>query len=282
MPYHNSSIQPENSMDDISEILGLLTANVDNRNGYLQVQYPHAMPSTTPRIPRHLHYVFISTYEKKYSFDWLKLLSLKSAMYYIKPDLVTIHVTELEPEGIYWDEVKHKVSIRRWEHLTHIDGKKLQYVEHLSDYIRVCAVHEEGGIYLDWDCIVVNDVTPLLYFDTVFCEQSCALPQICLAAFMSAPGTPFMHEFLKHYHGDFRESAWIYNSQIVPHLLATKGRIAPKPLILPPPAFGFYWPVASRKVPGAADNFANTYLIHQYFSMQPQFWTEILDRKSVV
>lgn len=41
------------------------------------------------------------------------------------------------------------------------NGKALQNMEHRSDFVRVRAVHDLGGVYLDWDAHALRDLAPL-------------------------------------------------------------------------------------------------------------------------
>ena len=105
-----------------------------------------------------------------------------------------------------WEKQLPDYKILRWDETT-FDITKSDYVRaayeagkyaFVSDYVRLCALEEYGGVYLDTDIEVLRDFSGLLEgYRAVFGFES---GEKVMTAFMAAePGHPVIREFRSRY-----------------------------------------------------------------------------------
>lgn len=68
-----------------------------------------------------------------------------------------------EPTGFWWDEWKRLVSetdtqliMQEQRDVTQIFGKEVEHFAHKADVIRLEALRDYGGVYLDTDVLVLR------------------------------------------------------------------------------------------------------------------------------
>lgn len=131
---------------------------------------------TADVIPNQAHFVYILPDDKdNFNFQFSHFLSIYAAWYYWRPQAIFLHTNV--------DAARSEVArarngtVGKWnEHIfnlfnitintvltpTHAgNGKELVDMEHKSDFVRVKAVHDFGGVYIDWDVHTLRDVAPL-------------------------------------------------------------------------------------------------------------------------
>lgn len=77
------------------------------------------------------------------------------------------------------------------------EAKKYMYV---SDYCRLQALYDEGGLYLDTDCLVKKDFSPLMG-EKAFTGYGGDNRELAAHALAFPPGHPFIKECLDSYEG---------------------------------------------------------------------------------
>ncbi len=111
-----------------------------------------------------------------------------------------------------WDESNFNIQINRYVKEAY-EAKKFMYV---SDYARLLALYNEGGLYLDVDCRVKQDFSPLLAINRAFTGyggDNCELAA-CTLAFEA--GHPFLKECLDSYEDDqFLKEDGSYNQESI-------------------------------------------------------------------
>jgi hypothetical protein len=118
------------------------------------------------------HYIWIIEERSQLRLDFRTFISIYSTYYYSKPDIIYIH-TDATPEQ--WDEaqksddqwttgslnlppVKYHKAIVPYETNK---GIKIVDIKHRTDFMRVDAVLEFGGLYMDTDVLPIKDIRPL-------------------------------------------------------------------------------------------------------------------------
>lgn len=98
-----------------------------------------------------------------------------------------------------WDESNFDVHCNKYVEEAY-EAKKFMYV---SDYARLQALYNEGGLYLDTDCLVKRDFTPLLDIDdTAFTGFGGDNAELAAHALAFEKGHPFLKECLDSYEGE--------------------------------------------------------------------------------
>lgn len=98
-----------------------------------------------------LHYVFGMARDfggKPWSY--FHHLSVATAVAVNKPSEV-VFWHEHEPRGRWWDATRPLVTLRKIQAPTHVFDRPLLHPAHQADVVRLQAVIDEGGVYLDSD-----------------------------------------------------------------------------------------------------------------------------------
>ncbi|GAB1310822.1 Glycosyl transferase [Madurella fahalii] len=127
-------------------------------------------------IPNYVHFVYIlPDSSKDFNFEFSHFLSIYAAWFYWRPDSIFLHTNvRAGSESIVrarqglagkWNKLiftLFDIQINTVEVPTHAgNGVEIQGMEHKSDFVRVKAVYEFGGIYIDWDVHALRDIRPL-------------------------------------------------------------------------------------------------------------------------
>lgn len=113
-------------------------------------------------IPNILHFVFgmAPDFGGK-PFSLCHYLSVRSAVELNKPVQAIFHY-QYEPTGEWWDKAKPLLTLNIVAAPDSFMGQPLYHVAHKADVIRLQALKETGGIYLDLDTISVKPLTGFL------------------------------------------------------------------------------------------------------------------------
>ena len=113
-------------------------------------------------IPNILHFVFgmAPDFGGK-PFSLAHYLSVRSAVELNKPASAFFHY-QFEPEGEWWEKAKPLLTLNKIIAPDSFMGQPLYHVAHKADVVRLHALKETGGIYLDLDTISVKPLTDLL------------------------------------------------------------------------------------------------------------------------
>ncbi|KAK1978091.1 hypothetical protein LZ30DRAFT_784431 [Colletotrichum cereale] len=125
-------------------------------------------------IPNQVHYVWAQTdTSKDFLFTFEQYLSVYSAWYYWQPHTIYLHTNAHEStiararEGVASKWAMRMLAIpgmkvnRVEMPTTTRHGTRFSFDEHISDFARVRAVHDYGGVYIDFDIQPLRDVAVL-------------------------------------------------------------------------------------------------------------------------
>ena len=113
-------------------------------------------------IPNIFHFVFgMAADFGGRPFSLSHYIAIKSAVEVNKPIAVIFHY-EFEPVGEWWEKAKPLITLNKIKAPDSIMGMPLCHVAHKADVVRLRALKETGGIYLDLDTICVKPLHDLL------------------------------------------------------------------------------------------------------------------------
>lgn len=113
-------------------------------------------------IPNIFHFVFgIERNLDAKPFSLAHYIAIKSAAMVNDPTAILFH-HQYEPEGEWWEKVKPLLTLNKVEAPSAFMGRPIYHPAHKADVIRLLALRETGGIYLDMDTICVKPLTGLL------------------------------------------------------------------------------------------------------------------------
>lgn len=138
-------------------------------------------------IPKIIHYVWVGGQEKP--------KNIRLCMETWKKHLGDYQIIE-------WNEQNFDINSNKFVKQAY-EAKKWAYV---SDYIRAYAIYYYGGIYLDTDVLVLNDLTQFLEDKAFVGFENPEYP--FTAVFGAEKGHPFIYDILSYYDDiDFRFDA---------------------------------------------------------------------------
>ncbi|KAL4224960.1 hypothetical protein ACF0H5_015656 [Mactra antiquata] len=159
------------------------------------------------RVPNVAHYVWY----KRGEMTFIAFLSMLSVVRFVRPCVIMVH-GEL-PYGKYWDAITYFypnfVHIKR-DIPEDVFGTKIRINCHSSDIMRIEALIEYGGIYLDMDMVLVRPIDSLMDFPFVLSNQSSA--NLGSAFVMAERNATFLNLWMNEYRTDYQPNRYIYNA----------------------------------------------------------------------
>lgn len=127
----------------------------------------------SPTIPPIVHFVQLKEEQgSQLHFSFESFLALYAAYHYVEPTTIYIH-HDFSPEEIA-NASRHGSSWTR-QVLTALpspclrlnrvtppmeaNGRRIERVEHRSDFVRLEQLRQHGGIYLDWDVVTLRPLS---------------------------------------------------------------------------------------------------------------------------
>lgn len=171
-------------------------------------------------IPNKFHFIFGLTEDfGGKPFSLIHYLAIKSAYDLNNPEEINFYY-KYEPTGEYWDEIKPLLNLVKVEPPEEVYGNKLIHIAHKADIIRLQALYQKGGIYMDIDTICVKPFTDLLSNQSVMGIQGhITNPQqpygLCNAIILAEPENEFIGYWLSKYES-FNHKLWDTHSVQLP------------------------------------------------------------------
>lgn len=157
-------------------------------------------------IPRIVHFVF-GLEEQEEPFHFVHYLAIESARRMVRPEKIYLHYKHL-PWGPWWDRVAPFVTPVAVDLVADVLGADYssglvpdayRYAHH-SDFVRLDALIEHGGVYADIDVVFVRPLPDELFRAPFVIGAEAPTrdeltgefrPSLCNAVLMSEPGAPF-------------------------------------------------------------------------------------------
>lgn len=194
-----------------------------------RVTYGTTAPSRAA-IPNIVHFVYIlPDAEADFAFEFSHFLSLYATWFYWRPEQIYLHTNVLandtavtrarDGEAGKWNRLvlgHFDLTINTVEVPTHAhNGVKIKGMEHRSDFVRVKAVHDLGGIYIDWDVHPLRDVQVLREsgFRAVAGRQQGG--QINSGVFMSVRGGTMMRLWMEGMHQAYTGGWTTHSNEVI-------------------------------------------------------------------
>jgi mannosyltransferase OCH1-like enzyme len=182
------------------------------------VARPYDYQSDKP-VPKIVHYCWYGG-KRRSMFRFYHFISILSAYKFIKPEVIYFWY-DFIPQGNLWKDIRRRVPIIQTKHRpapTHIYYRSLsRYDQHQSDIVRLEAVMEYGGIYMDLDVVALKSFDPLLKYDTTMGYETS--DGLCNGIIISKPNAPFLRLWHLEY-ANFDDNSWAYHSVQLPAVLA--------------------------------------------------------------
>jgi hypothetical protein len=174
-------------------------------------------------IPNIIHFVY-GLKPQTEPLLFIEMCAILTAKAVHKPKLILLHY-HYEPFGRYWDIAKQFVKMNKVTLPEFIGDKPIKQFQHKADIVRLQALKEFGGVYLDIDTISVSPFGEMYNHKFVMGLQNPY--HLCNAVMLSEKNAEFIDIWLRYYEQAFIPDGWVEASlvlptklsQLVPHLI---------------------------------------------------------------
>lgn len=171
---------------------------------------------------RAIHFVF--GFKQAEEFPFYALIAVLSAQAY-HPHAKTFFFVCNEPRGPYWALVKDRVELVRVPDFHWFGIAPVHHYAHKSDVVRMLALAEIGGLYLDCDTITLRSMDELAAYEFVMGVQQTipgAMGGFCNAIMIGQRNSRFARRWLDTYqafNSKGRDLHWDFHSVKLPMYL---------------------------------------------------------------
>lgn len=175
-------------------------------------------PMTQTKIPKIVHFVY-GMKDRNPELDLIQYLSIKSAQEVIKPEKILFHYHYL-PTGEWFELIRPHLTLRQVDIPTKVFGNRVDHYAHRADVVRLEALKEFGGIYLDLDVIILKNLDHLLDEEFAMGHEGIGgWSGLCNAVILSRANAPFLQRWYETYK-HFDQKRWNHHSVLLPRLMA--------------------------------------------------------------
>ncbi len=165
-----------------------------------------------PAVPSILHFVY--GLKRREFFPYYAKLAVLSALHHNAGWHAYFHYRE-EPFGPHWDSVRPHLILNPVPDFAYFKTAPITHYAHKADIIRLLALKQMGGAYLDIDTLTQRPFAPLQQQSYVMGVQRSLPGQpggLCNAIMFAAPHAPFLELWLKqHRHFRSRGTDWLWD-----------------------------------------------------------------------
>ena len=122
-------------------------------------------------VPNIFHFVFgMAEDYGGMPFSLPHYLAIKSAADINRPEKIYFHY-EFEPSGEWWDKARPLLTLNKIKAPCQFMGRHICHVAHKADVVRLLALKEYGGVYLDTDTICLKPLHSLFDHSFIMGEE---------------------------------------------------------------------------------------------------------------
>lgn len=194
-------------------------------------------------IPNKVHFIQITWDSSPTELTFDAYLAIKAVILRVKPDDILIHHYNFDTSNEWYLKIKDHVTLVQHSLNDAVGPQRLNIsdflVQHQADVLRLHAVHQDGGIYLDSDVYAFKSFDQILATskDAVMGNEGANRYGLCNGVIIGRQGSRFLERWLDSYQ-TFTDTAWNYHSVRLPKILAAK---YPSEVCTLSPA-AFFWP----------------------------------------
>lgn len=170
---------------------------------------PPTVPTDVYVVPNIVHFVWFAPDNQK-PLSFINYLSIKSAHKIQRPEAILLHFNFL-PAGEWWERLLREVPITLVHKVApeEIHGQKISHAFHKGDVAKLEILVEYGGIYLDYDVIVLNSLDPVRKFDATLGKEK--PPKFIAGIIIGRKDALFLRLVYESYRDNYRWFDWDYN-----------------------------------------------------------------------
>ena len=218
----------------------------------------------------HVHFVYgLEAHSLATNFTLLSYLAILSAHRFHQPS-VTIHLHHHYRLTGHWFDSLHSqlgasLALHEVDDVQFVFDQPVHHYAHKADIVRLRALQQYGGVYLDADVITVRPLHPLLPYSAVLAEEPIGpgllnyattllvdgyggaaerlrgVDGLANAVILAHANSPFVASWYARY-SSFNSSRWDYHSCKLPLLMASERPPSVASDLLTLSAYAFYHP----------------------------------------
>jgi len=167
-----------------------------------------------------IHFVYgLKQVEDFPFFAFMAILSAQTR----HPNAETFVHIHFEPVGEYWQAIRDRVTIVRVPNFEWYGMAPVKHYAHKSDVVRMMALVELGGLYLDCDTVTLSNMDDLVAAHSCILGVQPSIPGamggFCNAIMLARRKSRFMIDWLSHYrsfNSKGRDIYWDFHSVKLP------------------------------------------------------------------
>lgn len=169
-------------------------------------------------VPNIVHFIWFADNSNR-EMSFLNYVSILSAYKVQQPDVIMFHCNFL-PSGKWWGKLWRTIPLKIVfkEKPREIHGQKIIHTFHMGDIAKMEVLIKYGGIYLDYDVVVVNSLDPLRHYDASLGKEK--PPKLIAGIIVACKNSLFLRMVYESYRDNYRPLDWDYNCARVAYKIA--------------------------------------------------------------
>ena len=171
--------------------------------------------------PPIIHYARLSHSASTFSLNFREYTSILSAFKFLQPKRIIFHVyTGTRLTGKYWEVINKwqgvEVEVNAMAPVRYLSGKRVGWIQHEADYIKLREVYRSGGVAMDFDVVIVNGSRLKHQQRLSECVLSEEGEYINGGYYSCIEHSAFLKKWLEGYETDYRPELWLHNVSFKP------------------------------------------------------------------
>lgn len=207
--FANFSIDTKAAISDFEELICNKNVKEDIKN-FSKWNLEKLYPKNKDPIPKIIHLIYFKERDLQ-NYHYECIISMIDNM----PEYEIIIYNDIEPvDNKYWNLLKNnnRIKIKHTERPRQFDGFDLKYVQYAADVTRLEMLYEHGGIYLDFDLLVIKNFEQIINSGEEFYISREGKGERLINCFLAAkPKNEFLRIWLDSFKTGLRMSNWAYH-----------------------------------------------------------------------
>ncbi len=100
-------------------------------------------------------------------FNLVHALAITTCQFINQPGKITVYVDQEPKNNVYWEKIKNFITVERVARPELVDGVRISHPQFMADLLRLEILIEKGGVYLDFDTLILRSMEGLLHHEAV-------------------------------------------------------------------------------------------------------------------
>ena len=193
---------------------------LSDKTSFLKLTNERLVAAEPPyKVPNIVHYTWYAAPDVPMKFK--HYIGVLSAHKVIQPDKIIIHMNVTQPPGKYFQKIRALPTVVALNDgnpdtllgVKLITSKPMLSTDY-SDISRIKYLLQDGGIYLDYDVLVIRSFNDLRKYDCTMGQEMDDL--LCGGVIVCSKSSPFLQLWTSAFVADYRPDKWAYNSGLQP------------------------------------------------------------------